>query len=143
MQAPGGVRIGVPRDYAAIRSTDSSLAEAWRDATGEIMAQCFALGLRVVAFDADLQGGYPAYALGAARDLDRLARGRGVTRVRAVELRMIGLPLVRPFRTSFGTSTEKVCVLARVETDDAEGWGSASPTSSRASARSSTRARGS
>jgi len=46
-----------------------------------------------------------------------------VTRVRAVELRLVGLPLVRPFRTSFGTSTEKICVLARVETDDAEGWG--------------------
>ena len=46
-----------------------------------------------------------------------------MTRVRAVELRLVGLPLVRPFRTSFGTSTEKVCVLARVETDDAEGWG--------------------
>jgi o-succinylbenzoate synthase len=46
-----------------------------------------------------------------------------VTRVRAIELRLIGLPLVRPFRTSFGTSTEKVCVLARVETDDAVGWG--------------------
>jgi o-succinylbenzoate synthase len=46
-----------------------------------------------------------------------------VTRVRAVELRLVGLPLVRPFRTSFGTSTEKVCVFARVETDEAEGWG--------------------
>jgi O-succinylbenzoate synthase len=46
-----------------------------------------------------------------------------MTRVRAVELRLIGLPLVRPFRTSFGTSTEKVCVIARVETDEAEGWG--------------------
>jgi O-succinylbenzoate synthase len=46
-----------------------------------------------------------------------------VTRVRAVELRLVGLPLVRPFRTSFGTATEKVCVLARVETDDAVGWG--------------------
>ncbi len=46
-----------------------------------------------------------------------------MTRVRAVELRLVGLPLVRPFRTSFGTSTEKVCVLARVETEDAEGWG--------------------
>lgn len=32
------------------------------------------------------------------------------------------LPLVRPFRTSFGTSTEKICILARVETDDADGW---------------------
>ncbi|MGE5226301.1 MAG: o-succinylbenzoate synthase [Planctomycetaceae bacterium] len=46
-----------------------------------------------------------------------------MTRVRAVELRLVGLPLVRPFRTSFGTATEKVCVLARVETDHAEGWG--------------------
>jgi O-succinylbenzoate synthase len=46
-----------------------------------------------------------------------------VTRVRAVELRLVGLPLVRPFRTSFGETTEKVCILARVETDDAEGWG--------------------
>jgi o-succinylbenzoate synthase len=46
-----------------------------------------------------------------------------VTRVRAVELRLVGLPLVRPFRTSFGETTEKVCILARVETDDAGGWG--------------------
>ena len=43
--------------------------------------------------------------------------------VRAIELRLIGLPLVRPFRTSFGTSTEKVCVLVRLVTDAAEGWG--------------------
>jgi O-succinylbenzoate synthase len=40
-----------------------------------------------------------------------------------VELRLIGLPLLRPFRTSFGTATEKVCILARVETEHAEGWG--------------------
>jgi O-succinylbenzoate synthase len=46
-----------------------------------------------------------------------------MTRVRVVELYLVGLPLVRPFRTSFGTSTEKVCVMARVETDEAEGWG--------------------
>jgi O-succinylbenzoate synthase len=36
---------------------------------------------------------------------------------------MVGLPLVRPFRTSFGVQTHKVCVLARVETDEVEGWG--------------------
>ncbi len=46
-----------------------------------------------------------------------------MTSVRAVELRLIGVPLVRPFRTSFGTSTEKVCVLVRVTTDQGEGWG--------------------
>jgi O-succinylbenzoate synthase len=46
-----------------------------------------------------------------------------VTRVREVELRLVHLPLVRPFRTSFGEATEKECILARVVTDDAEGWG--------------------
>ncbi len=46
-----------------------------------------------------------------------------MTKVRAIELRLVGLPLVRPFRTSFGIANEKVCVLARVETDHAEGWG--------------------
>lgn len=44
-------------------------------------------------------------------------------RVREVELRLVGLPLLRPFRTSFGVSTEKVCILVRVLTDDAHGWG--------------------
>jgi O-succinylbenzoate synthase len=46
-----------------------------------------------------------------------------VTVVRAIELRLIRLPLVRPFRTSFGQETEKECILARVETGDAVGWG--------------------
>jgi len=46
-----------------------------------------------------------------------------VSRVREIELFLVELPLVRPFRTSFGTSTGKECVLARVRTDDAEGWG--------------------
>jgi O-succinylbenzoate synthase len=40
-----------------------------------------------------------------------------------VELRRIGLPLVAPFRTSFGTQTERDILLLRVVTDDAEGWG--------------------
>jgi O-succinylbenzoate synthase len=43
--------------------------------------------------------------------------------IRAIDLYLIQLPLLRPFRTSFGTSTGKECVLARVRTDDAEGWG--------------------
>ena len=44
------------------RSTSIS-AGRWRDATGEVFSRCFAMGLRVVAFDADLEGGYPTYAL--------------------------------------------------------------------------------
>ena len=43
--------------------------------------------------------------------------------VREIELFLVELPLVRPFRVSFGTSTGKQCVLARIRTDEAEGWG--------------------
>ncbi|HSL11173.1 MAG TPA: o-succinylbenzoate synthase [Actinomycetota bacterium] len=44
-------------------------------------------------------------------------------RVREVELLTVALRLVRPFRTSFGEATDKECILVRVATDDAEGWG--------------------
>ena len=44
-------------------------------------------------------------------------------RIREIELRLVEIPLVRPFRVSFGTSTGKQCVLARIVTDDAVGWG--------------------
>ena len=40
-----------------------------------------------------------------------------------VELRRIRLPLVTPFRTSFGTESERDVMLVRVTTPDAEGWG--------------------
>jgi len=43
--------------------------------------------------------------------------------VRSVELREVGLPLVRPFRTSFGEETEKRCLLLRVDAGDVTGWG--------------------
>jgi O-succinylbenzoate synthase len=41
----------------------------------------------------------------------------------AVELRRVVLPLVSPFRTSFGTELQRDVLLVRVETPDAEGWG--------------------
>ncbi|HEX5936098.1 MAG TPA: o-succinylbenzoate synthase [Actinomycetota bacterium] len=46
-----------------------------------------------------------------------------MSRILAVELLLIELPLVQPFRTSFGEMSEKRCILVRVETDEAEGWG--------------------
>jgi predicted GNAT superfamily acetyltransferase len=61
--ADGIVRLGIPRDYAVLRTLDVDLGREWRDATGEVFSRCFAMGLRVVAFDADLEGGYPTYAL--------------------------------------------------------------------------------
>jgi O-succinylbenzoate synthase len=47
----------------------------------------------------------------------------GVTRIERVELRRLRLPLVSPFRTSFGTSTARDVLLVRVDTPDATGWG--------------------
>ncbi|MDN3354441.1 o-succinylbenzoate synthase [Actinomadura sp. DC4] len=40
-----------------------------------------------------------------------------------VELRWISMPLVAPFRTSFGTQTVRDILLVRVMADDTEGWG--------------------
>jgi O-succinylbenzoate synthase len=44
-------------------------------------------------------------------------------KLRAVELRRVSLPLVSPFRTSFGTQLVKDALLVRVITPDGEGWG--------------------
>jgi O-succinylbenzoate synthase len=44
-------------------------------------------------------------------------------KLEAVELRRLRLPLVAPFRTSFGTQTERDVLLLRAITDVAEGWG--------------------
>ena len=41
----------------------------------------------------------------------------------AVELLRTELPLVRAFRTSFGTETVREAILVRVEGPDGEGWG--------------------
>ncbi|WP_306205685.1 o-succinylbenzoate synthase [Actinoplanes sp. RD1] len=44
-------------------------------------------------------------------------------KIRGVELRRVAMPLVAPFRTSFGTETTRDVLLVRVDTGDAEGWG--------------------
>ena len=43
--------------------------------------------------------------------------------LRRVELVRVDLPLVRPFRTSYGTETHRDVLLVHMETDDDEGWG--------------------
>jgi len=45
------------------------------------------------------------------------------THVEAIELRRIALPLKTPFRTSFGTETERDILLVKVVTADGVGWG--------------------
>src|SRR4051794_34128928 len=39
------------------------------------------------------------------------------------ELRVVRMPLVAPFRTSFGTETERDVLLVRARTPDGDGWG--------------------
>ena len=46
-----------------------------------------------------------------------------MSRITGIELRLVSLPLVRPFRTSFGEETAKECILASVQTEGAVGWG--------------------
>ena len=43
-------------------------------------------------------------------------------RIRAIELVEVALPLVRPFRTSFGEEREKRALLVRVDAGDVVGW---------------------
>lgn len=43
--------------------------------------------------------------------------------LRQLELRRIGLELVTPFRTSFGTQTRRDILLLRVATEASDGWG--------------------
>jgi O-succinylbenzoate synthase len=43
-------------------------------------------------------------------------------KLEAIELRRIALPLVAPFRTSFGTQTDRDILLVRAMTPDGEGW---------------------
>lgn len=49
--------------------------------------------------------------------------GFSLVGIRAVELRRIALPLVRPFVTAHGTERERDVVLVRVDVDGVEGWG--------------------
>ncbi len=44
-------------------------------------------------------------------------------KLEGVELRRITMPLVAPFRTSFGTEHDREVVLVRIVTESAEGWG--------------------
>ena len=46
-----------------------------------------------------------------------------VMKISDVELRRITLPLVSPFRTSFGSQTSRNVLLVKVTTPEAEGWG--------------------
>jgi O-succinylbenzoate synthase len=43
--------------------------------------------------------------------------------IEAVELVQVDLPLVRPFRTSFGTETVRAALLVRLRTSVGDGWG--------------------
>lgn len=44
-------------------------------------------------------------------------------RLEAIELRVLNLPLVSPFTTSFGTESVREVVVVRAITGDGEGWG--------------------
>src|SRR5688572_10300219 len=67
----------------------------------------------------------PGCAPDAAGHPDRRVQNVGgcPMKLTGVELRRIRMPLVAPFRTSFGTELDRDVLLLRVVTADAEGWG--------------------
>ena len=84
------------------------LAQQWRLAVREALAALVADGARITGFDRS--GWYVVQ--------ERACEARP-----GVELRRISMPLVSPFRTSFGTQTARELLLLRVVTDEGEGWG--------------------
>lgn len=52
-----------------------------------------------------------------------MSAAAGAVRLRGLELRRVAMPLVAPFRTSFGTEHDRDVLLVRAVTDAAEGWG--------------------
>lgn len=52
-----------------------------------------------------------------------LARPAAPVTLEAVELRVLHLPLVAPFTTSFGTETVREVIVVRARTTGGEGWG--------------------
>ena len=52
-----------------------------------------------------------------------IARPAASVALEGVELRVLHLPLVAPFTTSFGTETVREVIVARALTADGEGWG--------------------
>ncbi len=54
---------------------------------------------------------------------DTSSTGSAATRIDAIELHRIEVPLVRPFETSFGRETVREVLMVRVRTDAGDGWG--------------------
>src|SRR5690606_28103776 len=53
----------------------------------------------------------------------RSTRKGHMMKLEGLELRRVAMPLVSPFRTSFGTQTAKDILLVKAVTEDGEGWG--------------------
>ena len=105
------VLVAVPPDIESLRPTDPGLAKEWRVAVREALASLMAAGARVSGFD---RAGWYVVTR---------TDGGGFVKLTGVELRRIEMPLVAPFRTSFGTETVRDVLLLRVVTGEAEGWG--------------------
>ena len=102
------VTVAVPPDVEAL---GPGRRRAWRAAVRGALGGRLAAGAAVTGF---------------LRHPDRyLVEGpRGApVKLAGVELRRVALPLVTPFRTSFGVEQERDVLLVRAVTDHAEGWG--------------------
>ena len=95
----------VPEDIVRVREEDPELARAWRRA------------LR------DTVGARPRRRVPRRGDHARRLARAAAMRLEGVELRRVRLPLVAPFRTSFGTERDRDILLVRAVGPDGDGWG--------------------
>ena len=102
-----------PATSRRMRVADPALAQQWRVAVREALSALVADGARITGFDRD--GWYVVRRAPVS--------GVNVLKLTGIELRRVSMPLVSPFRTSFGTQTARELMLLRVVTDEGEGWG--------------------
>ena len=94
--------VAVPRTSSALRAADPGAGPRWRLAAREALMPLVAGGGRIEGFD---RAGWYV-----------VRRRRAPMKITGVELRRISMPLVAPFRTSFGTETDRDILLVRVVT---------------------------
>ncbi len=111
------LRVAVPTDIERMRAAEPALAREWRVAVRDVLGALIASGARVSGFDRD---GW--YCL--TRDIAEPNghHGSQTMKLTGVELRRVRMPLLAPFRTSFGAESVRDILLLRVVTTDGEGW---------------------
>ncbi len=104
------VRVAVPANIAEVRTLDPERARAIQAATADALEKRFRRRPR-------------CHRLRTNRRRRNLSVGEMGIAIDRIVLREIRMPLVHPFETSFGRTTERRIILVEVCADGLSGWG--------------------